>query len=510
MQLETVIGLEVHVQLKTKSKMFCGCKNADDTDAPNTCVCEVCLAHPGTLPVPNGTAIEWAVKTALALSCKINSDSLFERKHYFYPDLPKGYQISQHTQPIAVDGQLSFDCACANRDHCAHCVIGIERLQLEEDTAKLTHTPDGSTLIDFNRAGTPLLEIVSTPSLRTPADAKLYLQELREIVRALGVSDAEMEKGQLRCDANISVRKQGDKTLNTKIEVKNLNSFRAVERALSYEEQRLSDLFTQGAYPVLQETRGWDDATSRTELQRKKEQAEDYRYFPDPDIPPFHFEPSMIERLRAVVPELPYAKRARFISDFGFTPSEAKILTSDQRLADYTEKVISELIAWVSSQPGGGDEATIWKQHGALLTRLVFGWLTSKLGGILAARNESFHDVRITPEDFAEFLTLIFNKTISSSIAQTLLQQMVATGHDPHELLETMGGGQVRDSEALSAAVAEVIAAQPKVVAEYRGGKEGAIMFLVGHVMRAMQGKADPQLVQQFLRDQLSASGKES
>ncbi len=485
--------------------MFCGCANARGGESPNSCICEICMAHPGTLPAPNATAIAWAVKTALALHGTITPESIFERKHYFYPDLPKGYQISQHQHPIATGGFIRYDCACKTKDkkNCEQCTIQIERLQLEEDTAKLIHTKDGSTLIDFNRAGTPLLEIISAPDIRHPADARSYLQELKETVKAIGVSDADMEKGQLRCDANISIRRAGDTHLNTKIEVKNLNSFRAVERALEYEAKRLSALMEEGKYPMVQETRGWDDAKGMTTLQRVKEQAEDYRYFPDPDIPPLLFTPDYINEMRSKIPELPHEKRKRFIFQYNFDYQEAFDLVADPILADYSEQVLSELVAWLSSMPGEGTEEEILQKHGRTLARLVYGWLTSKLGGILTERNESYAELKITPEDFAEFLTLIFTRTISSTIAQDLLVQMAATGHDPHELLEASGGGQVQDISVIAQEAQNAINANPHVVEEYRKGKEGVIMYLVGQVMKAMKGKADPQLVQQYLRERL-------
>ena len=497
-KIETIIGLEVHVQLKTKSKMFCGCDNRGEYLPPNTCVCEVCMGHPGTLPVPNSQAIEWALKTAMALECEIPKESKFDRKHYFYPDLPKGYQISQYDQPFAVGGVLEI---IAKGEQVK---VRLERLHLEEDTAKLTHQTKGETLIDFNRAGTPLMEIVTKPDIRTPQEAKFFLQELRAIVRALGVSDADMEKGHLRCDANISVRHEEDNALNTKIEIKNLNSFRAVERALEHEHKRLSELLERGEYPAVQETRGWDDAKGVSVLQRTKEEAEDYRYFPEPDIPPFHFVDEYLAALRRGIPELPQARRERFMTQYGFSRADAQVLVADETLADYTEKVISELIAWISSLPDGGTEEEIWNKHGAKLAKLVAGWMSSKLGGILAERGETFESLKVTPEDFAEFLTLIYERTISSTIAQELLRKMVETGEDPHKLLETLGGGQVRDTETLGKAIEKVMNANPPIVEQFKKGKEGVIMYLVGQVMKEMKGKADPQLVQSLLREKLS------
>ncbi|MEW6610999.1 MAG: Asp-tRNA(Asn)/Glu-tRNA(Gln) amidotransferase subunit GatB [Patescibacteria group bacterium] len=507
--IETIIGLEVHVQLKTKSKMFCGCDNRGEYLPPNTCVCETCLGYPGTLPVPNRQAIEWALKTAMALHCEILEEFKFDRKHYFYPDLPKGYQISQYDQPLSRNGFLEIEIKEGGVKK-----IGITRLHLEEDTAKLLHSDDGSTLVDFNRAGTPLMEIVSEPDIRTPQEAKAYLQELRSIVRALKVSDADMEKGHLRCDANISVRRftqidtqihaDSVEKLNTKIEIKNLNSFRAVERALAYEEKRLVELLEQGEYPTVQETRGWDDAKGVTVLQRSKEEAEDYRYFPEPDIPPFRMSKEEVGDIRAKIPELPREKRQRFVTHYRFSAADARIIVADEHLADFTEKVISELLAWLVSLPGELDEAEVWEKYGDKLSKLTVGWLTSKLGGVLAARGETYESLKVTPEDFAEFLTLIYGHTISSTIAQELLAKMVETGEDPHTLLETLGGGQIKDTETLGKAVDEVINANPKIVADFKGGKDAVMMYLVGQVMKEMKGRADPQLVQSLLREKLS------
>lgn len=513
MTIETIIGLEVHVQLKTKSKMFCGCDNRGEEMPPNTAVCEVCMGHPGTLPVPNRQALEWAIKTALALHCEIPREFKFDRKHYFYPDLPKGYQISQYDQPLSQHGWLEI----MTKEGEAR-KIRITRLHLEEDTAKLMHSADGSTLIDFNRAGTPLMEIVTEPDFRHPAEAKAYLQELRAIVRALKVSDADMEKGHLRCDANISVRyaeilrtsrlpesqKYAEGDLNTKIEIKNLNSFRAVERALEFEEKRLTELLKKNEYPKGQETRGWDEARAVTELQRTKEETEDYRYFSEPDIPPFRYSSDDVAKFKEQIPELPQEKRERFKMQYGFFPADARTLVDDARLADYAEKVISELIAWLVSMPGEFDEKEVWEKYRKKLCKLTAGWLISKLGGVLAARGETYEDLKVTPEDFAEFLTLIHERIISSAIAQELLVKMVETGQDPHRLLEMLGGGQVRDTETLGKAVEAVINANPKIVEEFKKGKDAVIMYLVGQVMKAMKGKADPQLVQSILREKLS------
>ena len=490
MQLETVIGLEIHVQLKTKSKMFCSCDNAGEFAPPNTTICPICVGHPGTLPVPNRTAIEWSVKAAKAIGCRINPVSKFDRKHYFYPDLPKGYQISQYDQPIGVDGALDVDVDGKPVR------VRFERLHLEEDAAKNFHR-DGATLVDFNRCGTPLMEIVTKPDMRTPAQAKTFLQELRRIMRAVGVSDADMEKGHLRCDANISLRPAGEEKLYPKTEIKNINSFRSVERALTFEIERQTKLWNDGTPVDRLSTRGWNDDRGSTEEQRVKEEAADYRYFPDPDLPPMN-----LREIEAAVtlPELPQATRTRLMREYALSPEDAFTLTESREWISFTEAVFSELYAWLSSLP-----AEERKPEHATLGKLTGGWLTSKLLGKMGERGMALSDLKITPEDFAEFVTLVATEKVSSTGAQKLLDLMLDSGADPSHLMEEHGLGQVRDTAVIEAAVARVIEGNPDAVAKYRAGKTEVIKFLLGMVMKETEGKADPRVAEELLKNKLSS-----
>ncbi len=490
MQLETVIGLEIHVQLKTKSKMFCSCDNAGEFAPPNTTICPICVGHPGTLPVPNRTAIEWSVKAAKAIGCRINPVSKFDRKHYFYPDLPKGYQISQYDQPIGVDGALDVDVDGKPVR------VRFERLHLEEDAAKNFHR-DGATLVDFNRCGTPLMEIVTKPDMRTPAQAKTFLQELRRIMRAVGVSDADMEKGHLRCDANISLRPAGEEKLYPKTEIKNINSFRSVERALTFEIERQTKLWNDGTPVDRLSTRGWNDDRGSTEEQRVKEEAADYRYFPDPDLPPMN-----LREIEAAVtlPELPQATRTRLMREYALSPEDAFTLTESREWISFTEAVFSELYAWLSSLP-----AEERKPEHATLGKLTGGWLTSKLLGKMGERGMALSDLKITPEDFAELVTLVATEKVSSTGAQKLLDLMLDSGADPSHLMEEHGLGQVRDTAVIEAAVARVIEGNPDAVAKYRAGKTEVIKFLLGMVMKETEGKADPRVAEELLKNKLSS-----
>ncbi|MFA5062415.1 MAG: Asp-tRNA(Asn)/Glu-tRNA(Gln) amidotransferase subunit GatB [Patescibacteria group bacterium] len=502
-KLIPVIGMEIHVELKTKSKMFCSCKNDPDRTAPNTNVCEICLAHPGTLPVPNKSAIEWTVKIAKALNCFINRDSKFDRKHYFYPDLPKAYQISQYDQPIGEHGHIQLEHE-----------VGITRVHLEEDTAKLSHGADENTLVDFNRAGVPLVEIVSEPDIENATEAKVYCQELQMIFRYLGVSDADMEKGHMRCEANISLQEEGKfekdagtikpigkYKLNPKVEVKNINSFRAVEKAIEYEIKRQTEMIKKGE-TWKQQTRGWDDPKGETVLQREKETSADYRYFPEPDIPPFH--PNTIAG-DVKLPELPQAKRARFRNEYGFSFSDAEILTADQHWAGYTEEVMSELVDWVHSLKEKTDTDEILRDKKQQMARLAGGWLTSKLMGMMAERKIDIRILKLTPENFAELIALIYANKINSTNAQKLLAEMLDSGvdMDPTHIMEEKGYGQISDEKKLSEIVDEVIKNHPAQVEQYKKGKEPLLQFLKGMVMKATEGGADPQVAEKLLKKKL-------
>lgn len=507
MTLEPVIGLEIHVQLKTKSKMFCGCSNDADHAEPNTLICPICVGHPGTLPVTNKQAVEFGIKAAKALGCRINDRSKFDRKNYFYPDLPKGYQISQFDEPVGEEGELVVEVPEAEGKERKTAKIGITRLHLEEDAAKLTHTASGASLVDFNRGGTPLAEIVTEPDFASPAEAKAFLHELRLIMRTLGVSNAEMEKGHLRCDANISMRQVVDNPVtekdtpprfNPKTEVKNLNSFRSVERALEYEIIRQTKLWEAGSPPMVTTTRGWDDDKQITVEQRTKEDSADYRYFPEPDIPPLHLTEMAIEAEKTMG-ELPAAKRARFMDEYAFAPKDARQIVDNPWLADWTEKVMSELQEWVRSS----DENVEWEKEKPRFAKLVSGWMLSKLMGLMSEMSIDIRIIKITPENFAEFLTLLYLEKINSTAAQEILRAMIESGEQPTQVMQERGLEQVSDASDLEDVADEVIAANEKVVADYKAGKEQAIMFLVGQMMKATKGKAKPDLAREILEGKL-------
>lgn len=491
---EAIIGLEIHVQLKTASKMFCSCDNRGEEQPINTTICPVCTGQPGVLPVPNQLAIDMGVMAAVALHCRIPTVSKFDRKSYFYPDLPKGYQISQYDEPVGVDGYLHVQVQDALHR------IGITRLHLEEDAAKLLH-PEGKShsIVDFNRAGTPLAEIVTEPDIRSPAEAKAFLQELRLMMRYLGVSDADMEKGHLRCDANISLRPRGAVLLSPKTEIKNLNSFRAVERALAYEIGRQTELWNANAPDAVQTTRGWDDGKSETVLQRTKEEASDYRYFPEPDIPPLHLTSEYVRNITARMPELPERRRQRFGEQYALAKKDIDVLVNDKDLGDFFEEAASELQAWLAA------EKRSWKEEGPALMKQLANWLINRLQTYVTEKKKSLADSAITPENFAEFVKIVSRGTVNNQGAQQVLALMFETGHDPSDIIEREGLGQMQDSQQLAKIVQEIVDANPKVVADVCMGKGQAKKFLVGKVMAATKGTANPMLVATLLDEKLSA-----
>ncbi|MDO8599122.1 MAG: Asp-tRNA(Asn)/Glu-tRNA(Gln) amidotransferase subunit GatB [bacterium] len=501
MELEAIIGLETHIQLKTATKMFCGCDNQSSNAPPNTTICPVCTGHPGTLPVINRAAVEHATRMSLALHLRILEHVKFDRKNYFYPDLPKGYQISMYDLPIGVDGYLDIPSADGTTR------IRIHRLHLEDDAAKLLHSPDEQwSYVDYNRAGTPLMEIVTEPDFRSPADAKRYLQELRTIARYTGASDADMENGQLRCDVNISLRPIGETKLWTKTEVKNVNSFKAVERTLEYEIRRQTKLWQTNTPPTVSTTRGWNDAKQATIEQRWKEGEGDYRYFPEPDLPPVHsgpLQPIDPEQIRASLPELPQERRKRFVEELGIATTDVDMLTADPALSNFTEQVVSELQQALQEQALDEAPAQGGSASGGKAGRTVGGWIASKLTGILNDRGIAFADAKITAENFAELLTLFLSHRVNSTTAVRILEQMAVTGADPHHLLEEMHVEQVSDGDALTSAIDAAIAANPGPVADYRAGKTNAVQFLVGQVMKTMKGTANPGVVRKLLEEQL-------
>ena len=483
MAYEPVIGLEIHVQLKTKSKLFCSSANNPDETVPNVNICEVCTGQPGSLPSLNEEAVKKGIIVGLAIGCDIPPFCKFDRKNYFYPDLPKGFQISQFDEPIAEKGMMEVEYEGNTR------TIRITRAHLEEDAGKLIH--EGmTTLVDFNRAGVPLQEIVTEPDFRQPGEAKIFLQNLRNLVRYLGVSDADMEKGHMRCDANISLRPSGSADLpDYKIEIKNLNSFKAVETALHYEIKRQSAALDSGE-KLSGQTRGWDDMKGITIEQRTKEQAHDYRYFPEPNLPVLHFFREEIEKVRASLPELPAQKRLRFMEEFGLPARDVDVLINDRSLAGYFEQVVSELAEWE-----GGDIKKLAKH--------ASNWVAGDLQAMLKEAEISAADCRITPENLAELIKMIDQKEVSSTAGKKILGIMFAQGGDPSNIARDEGLGQVSDTGVISQAVGKVIADNPNVVADYKAGKKQALGFLVGKVMAETKGQANPQLVNQLLQEKL-------
>ncbi|MFH1315184.1 MAG: Asp-tRNA(Asn)/Glu-tRNA(Gln) amidotransferase subunit GatB [Candidatus Uhrbacteria bacterium] len=495
MKLAPVIGLEIHIQLKTKTKMFCGCATHSSAKTPNSNVCPVCLGHPGTLPVPNEQAVRWSILTGLALNGTIAQVSKFDRKNYFYPDLPKGYQISQFDMPIMEGGHLDINLPEENRT----VRIGITRLHLEEDAAKNIHDPAGKTYVDYNRGGTPLIEIVSEPDIRTPAQAKVFLHELRLIARYLDISNADMEKGHLRCDANISLREVDENEmpindkLNTKIEIKNLNSFKAVERALEYEIQRQSKLWQAGDPPKVQETRGWNDNKQMTELQRTKEGSADYRYFPDPDLPMLELS-DLVAEVRDRIPEMPASRRVRLVDEYQLNPADAKQICEDPVLADYAEQVFSELDAWLNSLPENAGD-----QDKKKLAKLVSGWLLSKLGGVMKANAIDIRILKVTPENFAELITLLATGKLSGKNGVVVLEEMVASGIDPSHVMEDKKLGRLDDESVIADAVDTVIKNHPDEAARFKAGEKQLLKFFIGMVIKETEGNADPGVVKNIL-----------
>ncbi|MBU0614342.1 Asp-tRNA(Asn)/Glu-tRNA(Gln) amidotransferase subunit GatB [Patescibacteria group bacterium] len=502
MKLQPVIGLEVHVQLKTKTKMFCRCDaNAKQSTAPNTHVCPVCMGHPGVLPVPNEQAIHWAILLGLALEGTIAKTSKFDRKNYFYPDLPKAYQISQFDMPIMQDGRITLDVPGEGQ-----VTIGIERLHLEEDAAKNIHGNDGKTYVDYNRGGTPLCEIVSRPHFRSAAQASTYLKELRSLVRSLDVSGGDMEKGQLRCDVNISLREidENDEplldTLHPKTEIKNVNSFKAVERAIEYEIKRQTKLWKMATPPAVETTRGWNDAKGITEEQRTKENAADYRYFPEPDIPPMELSELKIE-IEKTLPELPQAKRQRLMEEYGIKKEDAYLIVEDPVITAFAENALSELGCWLISMPDIQPEEMDEKRK--QLMKLFTGWLLNKLTGLLADRKIDRKIMKITPENFAEFIILLAEGKLTGPSGTKVLEKMLDDGSDPSHAMENLGASRMDDVVALGEIIEIVIKNNPEEVKRYKSGDKKLQKFFVGQVMKESRGNADPALTAKILSEKL-------
>jgi aspartyl-tRNA(Asn)/glutamyl-tRNA(Gln) amidotransferase subunit B len=478
---QAVIGMEIHAQLLTESKMFCGC-GADVFGAdPNTRVCPVCLGMPGVLPVINRRAVEQTIMVGLALNCQITETAVFSRKNYFYPDLPKAYQISMYDFPLCQHGWIEID--DLNKPDSAAKRIRIRRVHLEEDTAKSTHAGDHS-LVDFNRAGLPLIEIVSEPDIRTPEEARQYLVKLRTILRYLDVSTGDMEKGAMRCEANISLRLVGSKDFGTKVEVKNLNSFRSVKQALEYEIERQTRALDAGD-AVRQVTMGWDERRGKTVEQRTKETSEDYRYFPEPDLPPLRISQAWVDEIRKTLPELTDAKRDRFLTEYGLSRADATVLAEDRHVADYFD-------ATAAAGRGKG-----------IPPQTMAHWITGDLFRLLKAEEVEIGELRVTPVALANLIALVEDGTITASSGKAVLNEMFTTGRPAIEIVEERGLTQVSDKGALTQIVEEVIAANPVEAAKYRDGKKSLLQWFMGQVMRATRGKANPQVVVSLLQEKL-------
>ena len=475
---EPVIGLEVHVQLLTNSKIFCGCSTRFG-DAPNSNTCPVCLGLPGTLPVLNKRVVEMATLASLALNCEVHEHSRFARKNYFYPDLPKGYQISQYELPLATGGRIEVELDGAKKR------IGITRLHLEEDAAKNLHEGFSESAtkayVDYNRCGTPLCEIVSEPDMRAPEEAYAYLTTLRQILLYTGVSDCNMEEGSLRCDANVSVRLRGSREFGTKVEVKNLNSFRFLQKALEYEIERHIGVLESGGR-ILQETRLWNQSANRTDSMRSKEKAHDYRYFPEPDLLPVHVSAAWREEIRRNLPELPEAKRSRFVSAYGITPYDAEVLTGTQALANYFE---------AAAKAGASPKNTA-------------NWMQTELLRRLNDSGKEIDASPVSPAALAELLKLVESGQITGAVGKKVFATMFESGRGAGEIVAAEGLAQISDTSAIEQAARDVIAKNPENVAKYKSGNEGVFKFFVGQVMRATRGQANPQAVNDILQRLLS------
>jgi aspartyl-tRNA(Asn)/glutamyl-tRNA(Gln) amidotransferase subunit B len=481
MEYETVIGLEVHAQLLTKSKMFCRCSTDYTNAPPNSHVCPVCLGMPGVLPTINQQAVEFTVMTALALHCDVSESTRFDRKNYPYPDLMKGYQISQSYAPIGHHGWLVIDVDGKEKK------VGIDNVHLEEDVAKLLHrtSPEGESysLVDVNRSGVPLMEIVGEPDLRSPEEARNYLMTLRSILRYLGVSDANMEEGSFRCDANISIRPRDSAALSAKVEVKNMNSFKAVYRALSYEEERQRKLAAAGK-KLSQETRGWVEDRGVTVAQRSKEYAHDYRYFPEPDLAPLVLDRVWVEEVKAKLPELPEERRDRFVAQYGLPLYDAKLLTASRDMADYFEDCV---------------------KAGQLSPKEISNWLLGEVSRII---NESVIDItefgkKVSPERLVQLVLLSAEEKVSTATAKSVLAQMYQSGKSAADIIEAQGLSQISDAGAIEAEISRVIKENAPAVADYRAGKKQSLKFLVGQVMRATKGRANPAVVNELMEKKL-------
>lgn len=499
MKYDVIIGLEIHAELKTASKMFCRCHNNPLGKEPNTAVCPICLGHPGTLPVLNQEAVVMILKLGLALNGEINRISKFDRKNYFYPDLTKGYQISQYDLPLIYTAKLEVD----NEN------IDITRLHLEEDTGKLTH-PDKEdyTLIDYNRAGTPLIEMVTEPVIKDAISAKKFCQKYQQILRYLEISDADMEKGQMRCEANISLQAEGswkyedgqilptgEAELNPKVEIKNINSFKSVEKAINFEIERQTELLEKGE-KIAVETRGWSDTQNKTISQRKKESSADYRYFPEPDIPSFDLS-ALTENVQTTLPELPSKRRTRFVEEYGLKKEDARVLCEDKDWANYAEDTFSELASWLQDAQDCSEEQALEERR--KLASLTANWMQNRLKGLMAEQAIDIRILKISPENFAEFITLVALHKVNQTTGMKLLSAMLETGDDPSHLLEEKKLGSMANAEILADVVERVVQSHPQEAERYRQGKKELLAFFIGLIMKETEGAADAATVRNLL-----------
>lgn len=473
MNFETVIGLEVHVELKTESKIFSSAP-AHFGAEPNTNTTVIDLAYPGVLPVLNKQAVEFAMKAAMALNCEINTETKFDRKNYFYPDNPKAYQISQFDKPIGENGWIEIEVNGEKKK------IGITRLHLEEDAGKLTHSRNGYSLVDYNRQGTPLVEIVSEPDIRTPEEAYAYLEKLKSIIQYTEVSDCKMEEGSLRCDANISLRPYGQEEFGTKTELKNLNSFNFVRKGLEYEEKRQADVLSSGGV-IDQETRRFDEATGKTLLMRVKEGSDDYRYFPEPDLVELYIDDEWKERVRASIPELPDQRKERYTNELGLPAHDAKVLTITKEMSDFFEATVQE----------GADP------------KLASNWLMSEVSAYLNAEGKELGEVALTPKGLAAMIALIEKGTISSKIAKKVFKELVENGGDPETIVKEKGLVQISDESELLKFITEALDANPQSIEDFKNGKSKAVGFLVGQIMKASKGQANPSVLNKLLLEEI-------
>ncbi|WP_077324474.1 Asp-tRNA(Asn)/Glu-tRNA(Gln) amidotransferase subunit GatB [Virgibacillus siamensis] len=473
MNFETIIGLEVHVELKTDSKIFSPSPNAFGAE-PNTNVNPIDLGYPGTLPVLNEEAVNFAMKAAMALNCEIATDTKFDRKNYFYPDNPKAYQISQFDKPIGENGWIEIEVNGEKKR------IGITRLHLEEDAGKLNHQDNGYSLVDYNRQGTPLIEIVSEPDMRSPEEAYAYLEKLKNIIQYTGVSDCKMEEGSLRCDANLSIRPIGQEAFGTKSELKNLNSFAFVQKGLEFEEKRQEQVLLSGG-EILQETRRYDEKTKETILMRVKEGSDDYRYFPEPDLVPLYIDEAWKERIRQQIPELPDARKERYIAELGLPEYDAGVLTSSKEMADFFQETVD---------------------HGAEIKQ-ASNWLMGEVSGYMNKHQKELHDLEMTPKALSKMIKLIEDGTISSKIAKKVFAELVDKGGDPEKIVKEKGLVQISDESQLLPIITKVLDENEQSVTDYKNGKDRALGFLVGQVMKATKGQANPPMVNKILMSEM-------